>query len=109
MYVYRVEHKNQRVDRGPYTLGLAYKPHLFDENHPSPEQSGIQMSAEWNSCFAKESDLTKWFKRSDLTWFKEFDFDTFRYEVKADDVQLGDKQAAFRRDRAFKRQKVTLH
>ena len=109
MYVYRVEHEDPRVPYGPYNCGVAIKPHLYDDDHPSPAQSGIEMERDDFSCFTKKEDLTKWFKASDLSFFRKLGFETFRYEVKTADVKFGDKQAAFKKDRAFKREKVTLH
>lgn len=110
MYVYRVEHKDPRIPYGPYQmLGPAMHPHLFDDDHPSPAQSGIEMSREDFSCFATKEDLTKWFKNSDLSFLKKIGFETYRYEVKAKDVKLGDRQAAFKKADSFGRQKVTVH
>ena len=109
MYVYRVEHKDPSIQYGPYQCGVAMKPHLYDDDHPSPLQSGIEMERDDFSCFVRNDDLTKWFKNSDITDFRKYGFDIFRFEVKADDVKLGDKQAAFKKARAFKRERVTVH
>lgn len=107
MYVYRVEHKE--IGIGPYQYCVAYNPRLYDDDHPSPIQSGIEMDPDDYSCFAKPEDLTKWFRNSDMTSFRKAGFDVFRYEVKADHVKLGDKQAAFKKDKAYKRERVTVH
>jgi len=107
MYVYRVEHKETRI--GPYQACAASSPRLYDDDHPSPMQSGIIMERDDFSCFAKPADLTKWFRTSEITDFKKYGFDVYRYEIKASDVKLGYKQAAFKKDKAYKRERVTVH
>lgn len=109
MYVYRVEHKDRDCPFGPYQMGIARQPHLYDDDHPSPADSGIVMEPDDFSCFAKKEDLTKWFKSSDLSSFRDYGFDTYRYEIKAQDVKLGDRQAAFKKAKAFSRERVTVH
>ncbi len=107
MYVYRIEHKE--IGIGPYQMGLACTPRLYDDDHPSPSDSGIQMEPDDFSCFAKPDDLTKWFRTSEFSLFKKFGFDVYRYQVKPDYVKLGDKQAAFKKAKAYKRERVTVH
>lgn len=107
MYVYRVEHKE--IGIGPYQCCVAYSPRLYDDDHPSPTQSGIEMEPDDFSCFAKPTDLTKWFRSSEMSEFKKYGFDVYRYEVKPDHVKLGDKQAAFKKAKAYKRERVTVH
>lgn len=110
MYVYRVDYKDPKIKWGPYQfLGPAMGTRLYDENHPSPAQSGIEMEKDDYSCFTSKDDLVKWFRASDINYFRKFGFDTYRFEVKTGDVKFGKGQAAFKKDKAFKREKVTIH
>lgn len=106
MKFYRVENAE---GMGPYQAGLC-RPHLYDDNHPSPADSGLPSNQYENYYgFASKGSLKNWFRKSDLNIFEAFGFNTYEYQVKSRDVTRGRKQAVMKRDSAFNRRKVTIH
>ncbi len=116
MFVYRIEHKTERI--GPYTdtedgygIGYEFRDEIaVGEEHPAPWEDGLDHCTYAYYCgFSSKAQMQAWFKPHHIEWFEKNDYYVYRYVVNPQYVEHGCKQCMFKRDCALIRFKTTYH
>lgn len=115
MKVYRVE--NPQDGLGPYQYGVVDWRHYDEEKCPSPSEDGMPFPygarEYYFGCLTKTA-LKKWFDLDALETFEQQGLLVYEYDVPLDNVLVGKKQIAFKKDVVYSKKhiptkKLTLH
>lgn len=109
MKVYRVEHP--KTNTGPYHyLGPMWgeKDHLYDCDHPCPDDEGLEMYREDVCGFESKEKLLKWFTLEDLKDFKDCGLKVYKMCVPKGCIEYGHHQVVFTRKEVYSKKEISL-
>lgn len=111
MYLYRVEHKTDRV--GPYaTFGDMQdeRPHLYRTvDHPSPFDEDLDFEYGMHCGFESKKKLLEWFSWEDLEHFEKYGLYVYKIHTDESWFQKGEKQVIFDPALNYYRKRITLN